>query len=312
MEPASSGGRVRGVAAPGPRADDDTTRTSYRYLRVSVVALALLLTVSLAVEIARRGGEELGSISAYYYSPARSVVVGSLVAIAPALVAIRGRRGWEDVGLDLAGMVLPLVALVPSSRDLGPAVCGAGRQRCIPPRLEPAIENNVVALLVVGAAVLAFAVWTRGAGRERPTVVGLLAAAAVWLGTTAWFWLGRASFLAWAHYAAAVVFFVLIAGVAFLNGRGAPQRLDVPVLRPVRYGQAYAAIGGLMVTTILVAVVLFSGHRLVGLPLAPSTTFVVEAVLLVLFVTFWVLQTAENWDREAVEEQRLRDLRGRA
>ena len=304
MDDVRSGGATSiggGGAAPSA---DDTTRQTYRYLRVSVVALALLLTTSIALEIARRGGEELGSISAYYYSPARSILVGSLVAIGPALIAIKGRQGWEDVGLDIAGMVIPVVALVPASRDLGTEVCGRDLERCIPPDLVPAVQNNVVSLVVLGAAGLVFAWWSAGDRRSRATTAALVVATAVWAATSLWFWLGRASFLAGAHYAAAVVFFGLIAAVAFLNGRLAPRRHQAPLVTPRRYGQAYAAIGGLMVLTILVAVVLFTGSGLLGLQLWPSTTFVVEAILMVLFVAFWTVQTVENWREEAAVEAR--------
>lgn len=295
-----------GSTAAGRPHDDDTTRKSYRYLRVSVVALALLLTTSLVLEIVRRSGEELGSISAYYYSPARSILVGALVATGPPLIAIKGRRGWEDVLLDLAGMVVPLVALVPASRDLGAGACGPDLDRCIPPDLVPAVQNNVTALLVLGAAGLVFAWWSagRGAGRDRAATAGLVAATGVWCATVLWFWFGRAGFLANAHYVSAVVFFLLIAAVAFLNGQLAPRRRNVPLVAPQRYGQAYRTIGGLMVLTILTAAVLFSGSSLTGRQLWPSTTFVVEAVLMVLFVVFWTAQTVENWHEEAHEEAR--------
>ena len=93
---------------------EDVTRKSYRYLRVSVVALALLLGVSLVIEILFGGRERFGSISGYYYSPVRSIFVGALVAIGPALISIKGRAGWEDTLLDLAGMLAPVVALVPT------------------------------------------------------------------------------------------------------------------------------------------------------------------------------------------------------
>ena len=119
---------VPSVVPPGapPAALPGPVRLTYRYLRVSVVAMALLLFVAIGLD-ALAGGERFGSISGYFYSPVRSVLVGALVAIGPALVAIKGRPGWEDVLLDLAGMVIPLVAFVPVPRELGEAVCGAGR-----------------------------------------------------------------------------------------------------------------------------------------------------------------------------------------
>ncbi len=275
---------------------DETTRTTYRSLRVSIVALALLLVTSLVIEMVRSGGR-YGSISAFYYSPARAALVGSLVALGPALVAIRGRAGAEDVMLDLAGMLIPVVAFVPTSRDLGEAVCGPGITTCLPPELTAAIENNVAALCVVGLAVLAFA-WRSSGTRVRTTTVGLLAATGLWLAVTVWFVVGRDTFLTGAHDLTAAAFFVLVAAVAWVNGRHAPQRVTVRMLSPRRYGHAYRLISVLMVLTILVAAGLHVAATVAGLTLWFATTLVVETLLLLLFVAFWVLQTAENWDRE--------------
>lgn len=292
----------------GPRPDADVdvvvpdiTRTTYRYLRISVVALALLVATSLTLEIVRADGERFGSISAYFYSPVRSVLVGALFAFGPALIAIKGRRGWEDTLLDVAGMVILVVALVPASRDLGTGVCGAGSRRCVPPELVPSVVNNVTSLVVLGVAVLVFAWWSAGGRRSRETTGGLLAASVVLLVFAVWFWAGRTSFLLGAHYVAAVVFFLLIAGAAWLNGRRAGERVNVRLLSPTGYRRAYRTIGALMVATIVLAVALAAVRALTDVELWYAWVFAVEAVLLVLFVTFWVLQTAENWDEEAVE-----------
>ena len=50
---------------------------TYRALRMGVVAAALLLMVSLVLEIVRTGGLQLTSISASYYSPVRNVLSAS-------------------------------------------------------------------------------------------------------------------------------------------------------------------------------------------------------------------------------------------
>ena len=73
---------------PGPE-----TVTTYRYVRLSIIGVVVLLFAALAVAIARDDWAVGPSISAYYYGPVRSVLVGSLVAAAFLLVAVRGRPG---------------------------------------------------------------------------------------------------------------------------------------------------------------------------------------------------------------------------
>jgi hypothetical protein len=285
----------------------DVTRKSYRYLRVAVVALALLLGISLVLEIVWGGRERFGSISGYYYSPVRSIFVGALVAIGPALVSIKGRAGWEDTMLDLAGMLAPVVALVPTplpgSRD--DVDCAAGVARCIPPEYTASVENNIAALAILGLVALAFAWFSAGqtVRREPSTRYGLAAAVVTWAVFVVVFLAARDVFMSVAHYAAAIPFFLLIAAVAYLNGRRAPERQNVSVISPDEYGRAYRTISGLMIATLLLTGGYYGVTALTGTPPWFAMIFVVEAVLLVLFVVFWVLQTAENWREEAVAEQ---------
>jgi amino acid permease len=81
-------------------------------------------------------------------------------------------------------------------------------------------------------------------------------------------------------------------------------------MSPSRFAGAYRTLGTLMVTTIVGAGVLLTTVNLAGIELWYATIFLIEAVLLVLFVAFWVLQTAENWDEEAVEDATCSDAAG--
>jgi len=278
-----------------PTLPHEAAPKTYRYLRVGVVAMAVLLGVSVGIEIAV--GPALGildSISAYYYTPVRGVFVGSLLAVGLGLVAIKGREGPEDVMLNLAGMLAPLVAFVPT--PISVTVAGFEvDQRTVPAALVPAVENNVAALLVLGVAGLAFAWATVGHGRTGSAHRRSLAGALVLLaGIAAWFGLARESFLEFGHYAAAVPMFGLIVGVAVVNARQTTSGAVHHRLARATYRRAYAAVAGAMGVTIVVAVMFFvldsTGHR----PFF-AWLFWVEVVLLALFATFWVFQTAEHW-----------------
>jgi hypothetical protein len=273
---------------------------TYRYLRVGVVAMAVLLGVSVAIEIAV--GPALGildSISAYYYTPVRGVFVGSLLAVGLALVAIKGREGPEDVMLNLAGMLAPLVAFVPT--PISVTVAGFEvDQRTVPAALVPAVENNVAALLILGGVGLVFARATVGHGQTGSAHRRSLAGAMVLLvGIAVWFGVGRESFLEFGHYAAAVPMFGLIVGVAVVNARQTTSGAVHHRLARATYRRAYAVIAGAMGITIVVAAVFFvldsTGHR----PFF-AWLFWVEVVLLALFATFWVFQTAEHWNEGLV------------
>ena len=289
---------------PGTRTLDDRTRRTYRYLRASIVALALLLSVSLVLEFLRFGEavERFGSISGYYYSPVRSVFVGALVALGPALIALKGRPGWEDTLLDLAGMLIPVVALVPTPRRQLSGVCLDGSQTCISPDLMPAVRNNVTALIIVGLAVLVFAWWNTRRAQDDATRAGVRWAMGTWALFTVVFLVWDEWFFKVAHNAAAIPFFCLIALFAFLTGHRAPGRSVVPVLSPRWYSTIYRAVSALMLVTILVTLLYYGLGWLLGFATWDYTVFLVESVLLVLFVVFWSFQTAENWYSESVED----------
>lgn len=284
-----------GLSEPlDPRAEEarsDATVKTYVYLRASLIAAVLLVFAALAFEL---GGsrEWLNSISHYYYTPVRSVFAGALVGMGFALVALSGRPGPEDTALNLAGMLAPVVAFVPTPVD-----CGSGTEKCVPDAYVPGVVNNIAALLTVGLVGLVFAAITvrRLHRDDRWSKWGFVVAGLIWLGALLWFgfsedWASRASFLRFAHYGAAVPMFALIIVVVFINGFRSEAFLRVAGSR-VSYRPVYQTIGALMALAVIIGFAAWMGTRSDESP-AP-VIFWIEAALLLFFGVFWGLQTWE-------------------
>ena len=93
---------------------------AYRYLRVALVALVVLLFSAIVIEWWATGPSCLEpSISAYYSTPVRAVFVGVLVTMGACLIALEGNTEAEDVLLNVAGMLAPGVAFVPTAASGG-------------------------------------------------------------------------------------------------------------------------------------------------------------------------------------------------
>ena len=283
-----------GAAAPKPLLVSTAALETYRYLRLAMLGMVVFLASSLAIEIFFGDGtRSFGSISGYFYSPVRSAFVGSLVAVGLALIAIKGRLGWEDNMLNLAGLLAPVVAMVPT-----PLACPTDKDKCIPSEYVPGLENNFKALLVLGALGIAFTILNLRLDSHADTRMwwGVLVAVIIWMAQALWFWLGRDSFLVGAHYASAVPLFALLAGVAFVNARHVPHRQPPPPwLTPEAYSASYRSISYLMAGVVVIAVVLMAIERFTKVTLFASWIFLVESALLALFFAFWLLQTIENW-----------------
>src|SRR5688572_22472438 len=96
--------------------DDEAARKTYRYVRIGMVGAVVLLAGSVLLEQREvTNGCWQTSISAYYYTPVRAVFVGVLMAIGLMLIVIKGNNELEDGCLNVAGMLAPVVALVPTS-----------------------------------------------------------------------------------------------------------------------------------------------------------------------------------------------------
>ena len=286
----------------------DASEKSYRYLRMAMVGLLVALGVAVAYQTWRQGFDLLGSVSAYYYTPAQGIFVGALIGMATCMIALRGTTDTEDIFLNLGGMFAAVVAIVPTSRgeDFESAVreCqqAAGpllTERASTPFDCPSVQalaeatranvdNNMVALLVLGGlgilATVLFAL--REPKASRPKIwLGFGAAFALYLAVAVAFIASIDWFIDKAHYVSAGGLVACVFVVAVANVRRATRlrRTDGGV---TRHRDWYAWIAGAMVVAILGGVVLWY--------LEAITLFWLEVSVALLFATFWTAQTIEQ------------------
>jgi hypothetical protein len=269
----------------------DAVKT-YRYLRIAMIGMVVLLGAAVLHEWWATGWRCLQpSISAYYYTPAKSALVGGLVAVGVCLVVVKGNTDWEDALLNVAGAAAPIIAVVPTP--------SAGVCRSVPLQVSdtPAnVANNVFALLVLGFGALVVtvvvALRSRRTGRALATsdVAGMAAAAALWVAVLVAFVWGRSALLGHGHYAAAGVLFLCMVAVVTINAWSVGRRRArgaVPTASD--YANPYAAVAVLMVCSVL----LMLGWR--GLFGWEHAVLWIEGALVVSFASFWAIQTRELW-----------------
>jgi hypothetical protein len=262
--------------------ESQAVRKTYRYLRIGIVGVVALLMVSVVIERIDAGCWQT-SISAYYYTPVQAIFVGALMAIGFALIVIQGRTGPIDVCLNLAGMLAPVVAVIPTT-DVG--VCWSQE-----PTQQPVvddtladwvvanIDNNVLALLITGIGGLLIAAAIGHVGGHSKFRWGLAI-------TLAFFVLATLAFRYWddfntrAHGLAAVGMFAFLAAAVGLNAwniRGDTDKRS--------YFRTYIAIAAVMVVFPLLLIPFDLDH----------SVLIVEAVEIVLVGVFWLIQTKEFW-----------------
>jgi hypothetical protein len=274
---------------------DDSAIKSYRYLRIGIVGVVGLLAVSIGFERAKASCWQT-SISAYYYTPVRSIFVGGLLAIGLCLIVIKGSTAWEDTCLNIAGMLAPVVALVPTS-DAGK--CWSVQPIPLPIRDDGSlatwvvsnVDNNIKSLLLAGVAGLLVAagvamVVTRNAAAV--ATVGPTGTRLALLGAMLLLVVAFVAFNTWkhfdtdSHFVAAIAMFVFLAGAVGGNAwehRQGPTRI---------YFWLYGTIVALMAVAAVTLVALSSGWHHVQLFL--------EGIQITLFAAFWLVQTKEHWN----------------
>jgi hypothetical protein len=286
------------------RPDDDVPKT-YLYLRLSIILAVVLLLSSILVEWLTIRCLQT-SVSAYYYTPVRAILVGTFFAIGFALVVYKGQDLREDFFLNLAGMFIAIVAIAPTL-DVG--TCSSIRREADPiladgtvaPWLIANVRNNMYALIAAGtiAVVVAAILAATDPRRPKPRVLAphramfgsepgsddtfqrimrLLGATVLFVIATAILVLVWDDFHELAHGYAAVAFFAsLIAAVGF---QAAYQWGRKP-----RWAKGYAAFAIAMAVVGVLAFVLDLGAH---------ETFVLELLETLLFASYWLAQTVEK------------------
>jgi hypothetical protein len=123
--------------------------TTYRYVRLGLVALVAFLTASV-IDTWRKADGWQNSISAYFYTSSHSVFIASLCAIGICLIVYKGSTTTEDALLNFSGVLALVVGLVPTGRE---ALRGPGLPCDFDARAF--VDNNVRALLIASVAAVA-------------------------------------------------------------------------------------------------------------------------------------------------------------
>lgn len=282
--------------------DDRAALNTYRTLRAGMVAIGLLLAVGLVVHVVRAGGRMPPSISAVFYSDdVRGLFGATLLAVGLALVAVAGRPGAENTLLDIAGIVIPIVGFVPT--PIADPSCPVPGRDCVPLALHAAIDTSMWAYLGAGAVALVVAGWRMWAVRAStpwsPSArLGLAVLGALWVVYAGTYAFARDFFIQYAHYTSATSFFLLLIAVVWINGRNALGRDGRVDISAAAFRRIYRTIAIIMLAAVAVGVVVFAvtGHQNAVVDDRFPIVFWIEAVLLALFVTYWVFQTVELWD----------------
>ena len=290
----------------------DDVLTTYRYLRMALITVLAMLAAAVLVQTfwSKTGGSpDLAhpswetSISYYFWTPVRSVFVGSLIAMGLGMVVLKADNEIEDILLNIAGVLAPVVALVPT-----PQHCVDKNGKCVVPPLDgvlaEGVRNNISALIGAGlVALIIFGLLAYNARLNWPRgriliarAIGLVLLLALLVIGVIWFSEDRVDFTTRAHITAAVILFACIVVVVVLN---AVTQLILRTHHTPGSGKraaAYLTVAGLMAIGFAAAVVMHERPGgFIGVDKAYATFFI-EAWTLVLFFVFWVIQSRELWN----------------
>jgi hypothetical protein len=286
---------------------------TYTCLRLGAIGVIFVLAVSILKEFFASDPDCLNrSISAYYYTSVQTVFVGTLIALGLVMIVLWGKTSVEDGLFNLAGLLAPVVAFVPTGDK--PYHCGVtdalGNQVQTNSQVEkvvdaslPAVDNNMFAYLCVVGAVILGAVmvgwiapqrdWKLVTDDRRGYWFPVGAAAALWVFLTAEFWWNRHWIYDHAHKASAILMFVFIVAAVFDIGRQKQRGNPTTGELPDRWWmKVYWGVGTAMSAGAVVIALVAS-----WLPdkVADHKVFILEAWMILMLAIFWGLQTWDRW-----------------
>jgi hypothetical protein len=269
-----------------------------------MIAAVILLATSIVIESFKAENAVTGakwclqnSISAYYFTPVRAIFVGSMFLVGLSLIAYKGHSVREDFLLNIAGMLAPVVAIVPTTAvgdcySIEPDPQPLTADQSLAPWVQTNVDNNMDALFIVGfiGVLVGFIVWRMNLHDPKRrhevhphTGAVLLATFVLLAGALLLKVFARDFFLANAHGKSAVLLFVFLWLAILANIQMHRKEEGRPWATP------YIVVAAFMVVGIPVSL-FFGDHQL----------FVLEAWEITAFATYWIIQTVENWDDEKV------------
>lgn len=317
---------VRRSAGASASRDSGVTAAlkTHRYLRLSFVFAVAALFIGVIIA-STAGGYVKASISYYYWTPARNVFVGVLIAASLAMFALNGRGGaatlplgrWmlkvpsPSTLLDFAAIFGPLIAIVPtdvkaSEQGLTTFTCEGEEQSCLPKAAFPEVQNAVLTyILTLVVIVVVVLIVQRREKRKRfallvpvtaaVTAVALFLSTFVWNGAFPYFRIGPSSFSI--HYIATFLFFTAFATVVWIRGirdNDPEDRNPASDTEKLWYKILAMAMAADILFLVGLAVVAQLGIEDL-IPGFPEVLFG-EAVGLTLFAVFWAMQTRQRWN----------------
>jgi hypothetical protein len=294
---------------------------TYTAIRMGVVAVIVALGFAVWREIANSPDVCVQrSLSAYYYTPVRPVFVGALLIIGFAMIVMWGKTWAEDAALNLAGLLLTVVALVPTLDanycSLPKAVRGQVPDTETKKIADDALINAnaeavnrsftsllfVLALILVFIAVAGVMVYRRASPNRRPTKRAVIAYAITWglaaLAVVIYYLLYQdadnpdSDFNHKVHsWSANTAVGLIILAVVF----AAVQKARSTDATKTRWVWFYGLVA---VAMVLAAIVIKGGDHFdlfSGWDWGDDhATFLVEAILIALLGIFWTLQTIDR------------------
>jgi hypothetical protein len=261
---------------------NESTRLTYLTLRSAMVLLVTLLFASVVIQaLADASGCFQHSISAYYFSGARAVFVGTLCAVGVCLIVYRGNTNTENVLLDYSGFMAFVVAFVPVEID---NTCTATNVPTVD-ELAAAVRNNVWSLLGVGLVAVVLGIFAArryakdsSVRRDKLAVMWAFVTLVVLVAGAVFFVFWPGEFQRVGHGVSATALFAGIIAVTVVNAAG--------LFRSKGVWNMYTIVAIAMALSVGACVVARQqgfGHWLLLL----------EGLLIGEFAVFWYLQTRE-------------------
>ena len=255
---------------------DEAANITAQYIRLSLFVLVVLLGVSIVFASLRDDGVWEGSISDYFHTPARLVLVATLVAIGVLMMALFPPDRQENRLLNIAGAICPIVGLAATTQEPPPddPLAYEPVEFDVSSQDIDAFATNSLTAYFAALALLVFFVYRVHPPKRRTanfarTAVGLAILAIVT-------WITWETDRRKVHSLAAFGFFGPLVVLVFYKA----SRSD----RLPSYKRSYAAIGSLM----FLAGVLYAVDRCTLR--WDHATFVVEVALIACFAVFWLME----------------------